>query len=205
MATIDLIQAIAATAELCGTNLSEAAAKLLLADLSQFDERAVLVALTKCRRELKGRLTLAEIISRIDDGRPGAEEAWAMLPHDEATTVVWTDEMAEAWGTVRRLIDEGEMVAARMAFKESYLRIITEAREERRAAKWTVSLGHDVAGRKSALLMAVAKRRITANHACALIPNFAEEDSVSPLLEAAVKKVGIIGPTYAIEHFAEKE
>jgi hypothetical protein len=197
MASIDLIQAIAATAELCGTNLSEGAAKLLLADLSEYDERGVLVALTKCRKELKGRLTLAEIISRIDDGRPGAEEAWSMLPRDEATTVVWTGEMTQAWGGVQHLIDEDELVAARMAFKETYYRLVTEARELRTPVKWSVSLGHDVAGRKTALLMAVAKRRITADHACALIPNFEVEDSVTPLLEAA-KVVGVIGLTHAL-------
>jgi hypothetical protein len=196
MASIDLIQAIAATAELCGTNLSEAAAGMLLGDLSEYDERGVLVALTKCRKELKGRLTLAEIISRIDDGRPGAEEAWSMLPRDEATTVVWTDEMNQAWGAVQNLISDGEVVAARMAFKETYSRIVTEAREGRQPARWTVSLGHDVPGRKTALLMAVAKRRLTADHACALIPNFEVEDSVTPLLAAPTS--GVIGPTHAL-------
>lgn len=194
MATVELIQALATTAELCGTNLSEAAAKLMLTDLAEFDERAVLVALSKCRRELKGRLTIADVISRIDDGRPGAEEAWAMLPRDEATTAVWTEEMSVAWGTVRFMIDEGETVAARMAFKESYLRLVAEAREARAPAKWSVSLGHDVGGRKTALLMAVAKRRITAEHACSLLPDFSE--AAAPAALPGARKVSVIGPTH---------
>ncbi|KDR39183.1 hypothetical protein BG61_34330 [Caballeronia glathei] len=188
MAAVDLIQALAATAELCGTNLSEAAAKMLLTDLADYDERAVLVALSKCRRELKGRLTLAEIISRIDDGRPGAEEAWAVLPFDEGTSVVWTEEMSKAFWVAYPLIEEGEKVAARMAFKESYLRLVAEAREHRIPAHWTASLGHDKDGRQPVLAAAVEKGRISKSHACALIPNFESVDSVTPLLESAKSK-----------------
>lgn len=184
MADIELIQALAATAELCGTNLSEAAAKLMISDLSEYDEGAVLQALSKCRRELKGRLTLAEIVSRIDDGRPGAEEAWAVLPFDEATSVVWTNEMSEAFWVARPLIDAGEKIAARMAFKEAYLRLVAEAREHRVPVKWTVSLGHDKAGRQPILAASVEKGRITASHARNLIPNFDRDDSVTPLLES---------------------
>lgn len=200
MATAELIKAVAATAELCGTTMSQPAAELLLADLSSFDERSVLVALSKCRREVKGRLTVAEILARIDDGRPGAEEAWAMLPRDEGATIVWTSEMADAWGLVRDMIAEGETVPARMAFKEAYQRLVTAAREARQPAKWSVSLGHDVNGRKGALLMAVAQKRITAEYACTLLPNFAGENEV-PLLGG--KTVGVIGPTHALAHFAE--
>jgi hypothetical protein len=187
MAVVDLIQALAATAELCGTNLSEAAAKMLLTDLADYDERAVLVALSKCRRELKGRLTLAEIISRIDDGRPGAEEAWAVLPFDESTSVVWTEEMSAAFWIAQPLIDQGEKVAARMAFKEAYLRMVGEAREHRKPARWTVSLGHDKAGRQPILAAAVEKGRISQSHACALIPNFESVDTVTPLLTSSKK------------------
>jgi len=185
MAAVELIQALAATAELCGTNLSEAAAKMLLLDLSDYDERAVMVALSRCRRELKGRLTLAEIISRIDDGRPGAEEAWAVLPFDERTSVVWTEEMSKAFWVAYPLIESGEKVAARMAFKESYLRLVADARENRIPAKWTVSLGHDKDGRQPILAAAVQKGLITKSHACALIPDFESVDSVTPLLEDA--------------------
>jgi hypothetical protein len=187
MAAIELIQALAATAELCGTNLSEPAAKMLLSDLSDYDERAVLVALSKCRRELKGRLTLAEIISRIDDGRPGAEEAWAVLPFDEATSVVWTEEMSAAFWIAQPLIDQGEKVAARMAFKETYQRLVAEAREQRTPARWSVSLGHDKAGRQPILAAAVEKGRISTDHARKLIPNFESVDTVTPLLMSSKK------------------
>lgn len=183
MADIELIQALAATAELCGTNLSEAAAKLLLSDLAEYDPRAVVAALSKCRRELKGRLTLAEIVSRIDDGRPGPEEAWAALPIAESMSVVWTKEMSDAFWIAQPLIEQGEMVPARMAFKEAYLRFVAEAREQRIPAVWGVSLGHDQSGRKPVLAAAVEKGRINRTLARKLIPDFDEVDSVTPLLE----------------------
>lgn len=192
MAAIELIQALAATAELCGTNLSEAAAKLLLSDLAEYDEKAVLVALSKCRRELKGRLTLAEIVSRIDDGRPGAEEAWASLPIDESMSVVWTEEMSAAFWIAQPLIDQGEMVAARMAFKEAYLRLLGEAREKRIPPKWTVSLGYDKDGRKPVLLAAVERGRINRTQARKLIPDFDAIDTVTPLLESSKSNEALV-------------
>jgi hypothetical protein len=193
MPSIELIHAIAATSELCGTALSEPAAKMLLADLASFDEGLVLVALSKCRRELKGRLTLAEIIARIEDGRPGAEEAWAMLPRSEESSVVWTDEMAEAWGLVRSMIEDGETVAARMAFKEAYQRLIAEGRNSGRPVRWFASLGSDKEGRETVVKQAVEQGRLTAEHSKTLIPaptevgpmeRFLLTGNSKPLLEA---------------------
>ena len=93
-----ILQAIAVTAELTGTQLSEPAARVFAGDLAAYPEAQVLGALTRCRKEVRGRLTLQDVIGRLDDGRPGAEEAWAMLPKDEAASCVWTDEMCSAWG-----------------------------------------------------------------------------------------------------------
>ena len=114
---ITLLEALAVTAELTGTELSEAAARAMVADLQAYPAQQVLVALTRCRRELKGRLTIAAVLERLDDGRPGPNEAWAMIPQDEAGSVVWTQEMAEAFEQVfaglRRLaVGAGEFAAA---------------------------------------------------------------------------------------------
>ena len=183
MASSRLIEAIAVTAELCGRTFTPAAAKLLADDLSTYDEQPVLRALSRCRRELKpGQFCLEAITSRIDDGRPGPEEAWAMLPHDEYKTVVWTDEMVSAWSVALPLIEEGEMVMARMAFKEAYAKAITEAREQRIPVKWTASLGHDKNGRESALLDAVEKGRLTSNQAKILLPHHEITEQTQALL-----------------------
>ncbi|MCG8999817.1 hypothetical protein LH418_15605, partial [Laribacter hongkongensis] len=95
-----ILQAIMVTAELTGAELSPAAQAVMVDDLMAYPLPAVLSALTRCRRELTGRLTLAAVIDRLADadGRPGAEEAWGLVAAvlaDERESVVWTDEMAE--------------------------------------------------------------------------------------------------------------
>lgn len=138
-ASTALIQALAVTAELTGTQLSQAAAKVMAADLAPYPEHQVIVALGRCRKELKGRLTIADVVQRLDDGRPGPEEAWAMLPHDESKTLAWTEEMAGAWGVSQGLKDD--RVAARMAFLETYRSRVQKARDAGTPVKWSVSFG----------------------------------------------------------------
>lgn len=112
----------------------------------------------------------ADIIAQIkgivaNDGRPGAEEAWAVSLRscDEALTVVWTAEMAEAFGMCRAVLDVGDEIGARMAFKETYTRLVTAAREARRPPVWTASLGFDHDGREAALLPHVQAGRLPAD------------------------------------------
>jgi hypothetical protein len=107
---------------------------------------------------------LAQIETAVaDDGRPGAEEAWAAVfaARDEALTTVWTAEMAEAAGVCRSLLLAGDEVAARMAFKEAYTRFVSTARAQRIPAAWSATLGHDIAGRDAALMPHIAAGRIS--------------------------------------------
>ena len=177
----DVLKAIAATSELCGKTFSTAAAAVFAEDLSGFPEDAVLRALTRCRKELKAPLTVEAVTSRIDDGRLGVETAWAMLPHDESTSVVWSEEMAKAWGIAQRLLTEGDRIGARMAFKESYVELVTEARDRNEPPKWTVSFGTDVHGRQTALEDAVRNYRLPLDHAIRLLPPEAAEGLVLSL------------------------
>ena len=170
MPSTDLIKAVAVTAELCGRTFSPEAAAVFVGDLAAYPERAVIAALGKCRREVRGMLTIAEVVSRLDDGRPGAEEAWSLMPFDEAQSVVWSDEMSRAFGVCGPLLAVGDRVAARMAFKETYTRLVSEAREGGVPVKWSPSLGHDPRGREAALLAAVDRGQITLEHARELAP-----------------------------------
>ena len=89
---------------------------------------------------------LAQIESRAqNDGRPDAEEAWALAvcARDEGATVVWTDEMAEAYGICLPVLNGGDEVGARMAFKSAYARLVDLARSGGKPAKWSASLGHN--------------------------------------------------------------
>ena len=189
MSKKQLIEALAVTAEITGTTMTDAAAKMMINDLIVYPEQFIFAALTKCRREIKGRLTLADIISRIDDGRPGVEEAWAMIPKSENETVVWTDEMAVALGVAQPLINEGDLVAARMAFKEKYNNEIQSARDQSKPVNWTTSLGHDPAGRESALRKAVDAGRISYQHAQKLIPSFEIPENIKQIATETTKKL----------------
>ena len=170
MNEMNLPQAIIVTAEVTGFDISEAAAEAIAMDLQRYERVAVMKALSRCRRELKTRLSLAAIIERIDDGRPGPEEAWAMLPKDERGSVVWTEEMAQAYGVCFRMIESGDAISARMAFKETYARLVSKARDECAKVLWTPSLGHDESSRQAALSDAVAKGRLSYAHAQDLCP-----------------------------------
>jgi hypothetical protein len=181
MASKALLQAIAVCAELTRTQLSEAAVRVLVDDLSRYPEAQVLHALSRCRRELRSGLTLADILARLDDGRPGPEEAWAMIPRDEATSVVWTEEMSQAWGVAQPLLAEGDQVAARMAFLEHYRGIVQAARDRGQPPRWTPSLGHDPAGREEVLVRAVELGRLSAAHVAGLLPH---RDAPHPRLQA---------------------
>lgn len=105
------------------------------------------------------------------DGRIGAEEAWAMYPHDEASSAVITNEMAEAMHIAQPLLSEGDRIAARMAFKEAYTRIVAQNKLNGVAPKWFASLGHSKEGRELAIKDAVAKGRLTQDHATSLLPS----------------------------------
>jgi hypothetical protein len=113
--------------------------------------------------------TPADILAQLDlmasnDGRPGVEEAWAIAVSgkDERVTIVWTDEIAQAMASAKPIMDLGDEVGARMAFKEAYARLVADARQQRRPMRWVAALGHDEAGRASALREAAAKGRVVA-------------------------------------------
>ena len=111
--------------------------------------------------------TPADILAQIDraaadDGRPEDAEAWAtaLRASDESTTVVWTAETAEAWGICQPVMQAGDEVGARMAFKAAYNRLVSASRDRREPIRWVVSEGHDAAVRDDALRLAVESGRL---------------------------------------------
>lgn len=159
-----VVEALSVTAEICGTVWSEAAAAAVLAKLAPYQTDTVLAALDRCQTELTGRLTLAAIIERIDDGRPTADEAWAQVgTTDERRTLVSTDEAFLAFGEVSALMQTDE-VGARMAFRDAYKRIVTANRAAGVPVDWRPSLGFDREGRDVAIAEAMAKGRLDAGY-----------------------------------------
>jgi hypothetical protein len=154
-------KAVTVTMELCGTAWSEAAVKAVNMRLQQYPAASVLAALSRCQTELNGRLTLAAIVERVEeaqaDGWPGPNEAWAAVgDRGEADTMVCVQEAFTALDSALPLMDS-DAVAARMAFLESYKRLVAKAKADGRRPEWRASLGHDRAGRQRALLQAVER------------------------------------------------
>jgi hypothetical protein len=157
-----LLVHVAATAELCGSPLSQAAIELLAEDLAGEPEGAVYAALSACRVNHRGRLTAEAIMSRLPDGHLPADEAWsiAIQAMDEAETVVWTQAICEAWGCAQLIMQAGDEVGARMAFRSAYERRVAAARADGLRPKWFPSLGHDPAKRAAALEAAADRLRL---------------------------------------------
>lgn len=162
------------TADYYGRKLAPGSIQLYWNALSAFDFEIVKQLFTEHVRTSKFMPTISELLDvlRIADGRPNAEEAWAMVAkclNDEGATVVWTSEMATAFGVALGLQDD--RVAARMAFKESYENAVKDARKRGAAAKWSPALGFDPSGREGPLIEAARLGRLTAQHVAGLLPH----------------------------------
>ena len=169
MSKAEVARAVAVTAELTGSNLSEAALGVLVSHLVRYHEPAALRALERCRLELRRPLTLADVLDRIDDGHPGPEEAWARVANTtDADTLIVTDEIMEAWAVARPLIQD--RVAGRLTFLETYRDGLAVARGQGKASRWWASLGWDPAGRVAALSRAVELQRLPVAEARTMLP-----------------------------------
>lgn len=124
----------------------------------------------------------ADVIAQLDglaeaDGRPGPEEAWAasLAARDEFDTVVWTAEMSQAWAAAKPVMDLGDEVGARMAYRETYTRLVEAARRARMPAEWSASEGFDASRRHVAIAAAVHSGRLPGSALLALpAPNVGE-------------------------------
>lgn len=144
---------------------------------------------------------IIEFIERlVPDGRLGADEAWAMIPRDEHASAVMTEEMAEAMGAAQPLLDEGDQVAARMAFKEAYVRIVENNKLSGIAPKWFPSLGRDPAMREAVMNDAVRRGRLGLDHAAKSVPAIADRTQNRRL---AIEDKAPVSNAKALENLAK--
>lgn len=172
--------------EAFGQQVTEERMRVYCSDLADLTVEQVKLACWKARRELKFFPKIAELrelagISELLDGRPGVEQAWTMCPKTEEQSTVWTDEIALAFGSARPLINEGDMIGARMAFKEVYTAELERARASRRPVKWNASLGWDATDRVRALSEAVLSKRIATDYALNLLAPVQQEELLCQL------------------------
>ncbi len=177
-----IFEAIAATAEAMGNAISPSTAAMMAADLSAYPDQVVIKALTIVRRQSKFKLTLADVLEQIEalspDGRPTMDRAWAMMPKDDSTSAVITQEMASAWGCAYELFQRGDEVGAQIAFKREYAALVSLARTVGEPPAWFPCLGHDKASRAPALALAVAAGSISVDHALRLVADTANDQKM---------------------------
>lgn len=193
-----LVQQIVGTAELLGQQITPTAAAMMAEDLASYPKPVLSAALSRVRTEHSGKLTPKAVIERIDEvmGRPAANEAWAtaLSALDERNTVVWTDEMSLAWGTAQPLAAGGDLIGARMAFKDAYERLVRTAREERRTPVVTVSIGWDATRRTAAIENAVKLGYMPQSEAVAYLPPPEPSFNLPALMSGRVEVAGSAPP-----------
>jgi hypothetical protein len=125
-----------------------------------------------------------------DDGRPGPEEAWARMPKGERMeedSVVWCKEERAAYAACRSLLVDGDLIGARMAFKERYEKEVAEARAQGKPIQWIVSQGFDVEHRLTTLATAVQEKRMSLESALNFVPGERQNEFAQMLPSADTK------------------
>ena len=187
--------------------LNAMAYDLMNTERATYDQ--IRIALGECKR-CKFPVRLPHIIEQLEllDGRPEPEAAWAMCPKSEEQSVVWTEEIAKAFGASSGLDD----VSGRMAFKEAYVSAVKEARRAHRPIKWMVSLGYDKADRVRAVAQAVTEGKMLSDHALELVGDRREEllmalpTAVTKALPGEVRKISrLTGLHRAVAEFAAEK
>lgn len=137
--------------------------------------------------------SLLKHLPKMSDGRPDANEAWAIAlrSRDERDTVVWTQECAEAFAVATPVLDGGDEVGARMAFKAAYERLVERHRAECAPVQWLKSLGHDPDLREAVLTEAVRAGRLQLADVRSVAPQLAapEERFDADVAEAGLARL----------------
>lgn len=187
-----------------GKVLSTPAMQFVIEALNEYQLDTLLAAIKKHVQTARFAPTPADIIELIASHSGAkhinADEAWtiALKSFDEFETVVWTREIAEARAIAGPLYASGDTIAARMAFREAYNRIIKTAGEP----KWFVNAGFDAARRADAVKEAILLKRLPANYVDPypqrLEAHAQPNVTVAGLIEHAQKKTGKVSPLAAL-------
>jgi hypothetical protein len=126
--------------------------------------------------------------ARLMDGRPDENEAWAVAitSQDESETIIWTEEMAAAFNLARPLLETGDEIGARMAFKDAYKRLVGEARAANSPANWSVSAGWDANRRQIAVEKAIVAGLLAGPQPHLALPN---ESGLPPAKPEGLEKL----------------
>jgi hypothetical protein len=180
-----LTQIVKATYAMVGQPIDDFQLAITVDKLKDYPFEDVSAALSRCQDELR-RLTFADILDRLPGGHPGPEQAWALMAqamHDESVSLIWSDEMREAYGAAHMVADDP--IAARMTFKEVYTKAIAIARSQRVPITWTLSKGSDKAMLEAVIIQGVKEGKLLPEYAQRQLPNFTDSEARQMLAQYA--------------------
>lgn len=176
-----IAELIDATAEILGSQIKPQIIKIMCDDLADYEFNEIQAALTACRREVKGRLSLKDIIDRLPkkgDELPSADEMWGAIYDfctDERKTFILPEMAFKALestnGGIWELIQDGDKTGARMAFKAAYERLSQGFNGK---VQYSVRLGTDTDERKTAIQAAYKQGLIDKSQALQYLPELDE-------------------------------
>jgi len=177
----DVIKALAIAAELTNTNWSEPAIKTVLYKLKDYDSKKVVGAIESAIETIKGRLTLAAIMERLPDplGYRTPEVSWgtvSRLLSSEDNTGFLCDQEFSAMGACIDLYLDGDKIAARMAYLESYKTMLADVKVAKIPAAFRISPGRDPHQREAAIKEALANGLIGQDKAALLLPHYSKKE-----------------------------
>ena len=183
---IVVIQILKAMAEMYDKKMSDNQIKLFLNDLSAFSEEELIIALKKCRFNLNKYPTVHEIIERIPNWHPSANEAWALIPRSENDSCCWTTEIKKSYFEVIDLYND-DKIAARVAFIENYNKKINDALMLKSRPKWELSLGYDKTHRQIIIEKAIEEKKISHENIRLVPSGIIENPKIITMINKIVK------------------
>lgn len=101
----------------------------------------------------------SEILSRINlskNNMPTYSEAWgiALRALDHQASVVWTEEIESSLYAARPILDAGDVIGARLAFRDAYERLVSDAVKKNKQIAWKIKVGSDHAKMKEEIMKA---------------------------------------------------
>ena len=192
--------------------VSPTAQALFFQALVEYPLPAVRAGLSNHVKRGKFTPTPADIVEFIEssrqvDNRPGSEEAWALAltTLDEAKTVVWTQEAAEAFGIARPVLESSGAISARKTFLEVYERLVAASRKAGTAASWFVSPGSDVESYQLALKNGVAAGFLPAPAKAEALPAPEKAPTLAPHEQLAAIRTMLLDGIRAKQLAADEE
>lgn len=177
---IEIAKAIAMlTAEYDLPPFTDDRVEMWMGALSKFPAGSVKRSAESYVLSSKYRPQLADIvngcIAQLAGGWLGADEAWALMPKSESESAMLTEEIAQAMAAAAPLLEVGDRVAARMAFRDAYTRLTDLAKIEGRLPVFFPSFGTDASGRVTVLANAVRAGQINLERATEALPEYARD------------------------------